>query len=80
MCRLMPVNGSSVSHVAIPLLFLVSGVVPAEQLPIKAYTTAEGLAHNQINRIRQDSRGYLWFCTARLRRKQFRVQEGRSPL
>jgi ligand-binding sensor domain-containing protein len=59
----MPVNGSSVSHVAIPLLFLVSGVVPAEQLPIKAYTTAEGLAHNHINRIRQDSRGYLWFCT-----------------
>jgi ligand-binding sensor domain-containing protein/signal transduction histidine kinase len=37
--------------------------VAAEQLPIKGYTAAEGLAHNHINRIRQDSRGYLWFCT-----------------
>src|ERR1700693_5289047 len=37
--------------------------VSAAQLPIKSYTTAEGLAHNDINRIRQDSKGYLWFCT-----------------
>jgi hypothetical protein len=37
--------------------------MPAEQLPINAYTTAEGLAHNHINRIRQDVRGFLWFCT-----------------
>jgi ligand-binding sensor domain-containing protein/signal transduction histidine kinase len=35
----------------------------AEQLPIQTYTTAEGLAHNHINRIRQDTRGFLWFCT-----------------
>ncbi len=35
----------------------------AEQLPIHAYTTADGLAHNHINCIRQDSRGFLWFCT-----------------
>ena len=34
-----------------------------EHLPITAYSTSEGLAHNHINRIRQDSRGYLWFCT-----------------
>jgi ligand-binding sensor domain-containing protein/two-component sensor histidine kinase len=60
---LVPVIGPSVSHLAIPLLFLVSGFTPAEQLPIKAYTTAEGLAHNHINRIRQDVRGFLWFCT-----------------
>jgi ligand-binding sensor domain-containing protein len=32
-------------------------------LPIKAYTAADGLAHNHINRIRQDSRGFMWFCT-----------------
>lgn len=35
----------------------------AEQLPIRAYTTADGLAHNHINCIRQDSKGFLWFCT-----------------
>jgi signal transduction histidine kinase/ligand-binding sensor domain-containing protein len=36
----------------------------AERLPIKIYTTADGLAHNTINRIVRDSRGFLWFCTA----------------
>jgi ligand-binding sensor domain-containing protein/signal transduction histidine kinase len=35
----------------------------AERLPIQAYTTAEGLTHNHISRIRSDSRGFLWFCT-----------------
>jgi ligand-binding sensor domain-containing protein/two-component sensor histidine kinase len=37
----------------------------AERLPIKIYTTADGLAHNDVNRIVKDSRGFLWFCTAR---------------
>lgn len=36
----------------------------AERLPIKIYTTADGLAHNDVNRIVKDSRGFLWFCTA----------------
>jgi ligand-binding sensor domain-containing protein/signal transduction histidine kinase len=53
----------SACDLIIPLLLLVSGLAPAEQLPITAYTTTEGLAHNHINRIRQDSRGYLWLCT-----------------
>lgn len=35
----------------------------AERLPIKTYTTADGLPHNSINRIVRDSRGFLWFCT-----------------
>jgi ligand-binding sensor domain-containing protein len=35
----------------------------AERLPIKAYTTADGLANNAVNRILRDSRGFLWFCT-----------------
>src|SRR5215813_1330702 len=35
----------------------------AEQLPIKTYTTADGLGRDQINRIVQDSHGFLWFCT-----------------
>ncbi len=36
----------------------------AERLPIKTYTVADGLAHNEINKIARDSRGFLWFCTA----------------
>ena len=35
----------------------------AERLPIKSYPTADGLAHNHVNRIKKDSRGFLWFCT-----------------
>jgi len=45
---------------------ILSGLAAAvaEQLPIKTYTTADGLARDQINRIVQDSHGFLWFCTA----------------
>ncbi|MCM3901506.1 MAG: histidine kinase [Pyrinomonadaceae bacterium] len=46
------------------LLLLVAGVAKAERLPLKPYTTADGLAHNIINKIVRDSRGFLWFCTA----------------
>jgi signal transduction histidine kinase/ligand-binding sensor domain-containing protein len=38
-------------------------VARAQQLPIKTYTTADGLPHNSVNRIVKDSRGFLWFCT-----------------
>lgn len=38
-------------------------VASAERLPIRTYTTADGLPHNLINRIVRDSRGFLWFCT-----------------
>src|SRR5713101_7601903 len=55
-CRLVMLTASLV----------VTGFVAAvaEQLPIKTYTTADGLARDQINRIVQDSHGFLWFCTA----------------
>jgi len=36
----------------------------AERPPYKAYTTAEGLAHDSVNKIYCDSRGFLWLCTA----------------
>ena len=36
----------------------------AEKLPFKSYTTAEGLAHDRVNRIVRDSRGFMWFCTS----------------
>jgi len=37
---------------------------PAETLPLKHFTTSDGLAHDRVNRIVRDSRGLLWFCTA----------------
>src|SRR5213082_2357423 len=48
----------------LPVLFCLVSVAQAERLPLKTYTTADGLAHNVINKIVRDSRGILWFCTA----------------
>ena len=33
------------------------------QLPVKVYTTADGLPHNVVRCMVQDARGFLWFCT-----------------
>src|SRR5215217_7784534 len=46
------------------LLLAVVTYARAERLPIKAYTTADGLANNRIGRILRDSHGFMWFCTA----------------
>lgn len=49
----------------LPALLLASlSAAWAEKLPLKLYTAADGLAHNSINRVVRDSRGYLWFCTS----------------
>ena len=51
--------------VAILLLVVISGAhASAEQLPIRTYTTADGLARDSIHRIVSDPLGYLWFCTS----------------
>lgn len=43
----------------LPVLFSAR----AEILPVKTYTTADGLPHDETFKVRQDSRGLLWFCT-----------------
>ena len=46
------------------VLLLAAGIdVATERLPIRAFTTADGLPHNDIHRIVKDARGLLWFCT-----------------
>jgi len=45
------------------LLVFVGPNVLAEQLPVRAYTTADGLPRDLILRIVRDSHGFLWFCT-----------------
>jgi len=45
------------------LLLGAASASRAEQLPIKTYTSADGLVRDQINRIVRESRGFLWFCT-----------------
>jgi ligand-binding sensor domain-containing protein len=35
----------------------------AERLPIKIFTSADGLGSSFINYLMRDSRGFMWFCT-----------------
>ncbi len=37
--------------------------VIAELLPIKSYSTADGLASDSIGKVVADSHGFVWFCT-----------------
>ena len=37
--------------------------VSAQQLPVRTYTTADGLPRDLVLRIVRDSHGFLWFCT-----------------
>jgi ligand-binding sensor domain-containing protein/two-component sensor histidine kinase len=48
----------------ISLLLVALASANSEQLPIRTYTTADGLAYDVVRRIVRDSRGFLWFCTA----------------
>jgi ligand-binding sensor domain-containing protein/signal transduction histidine kinase len=45
-------------------LLLAPSLLQASHLPIKTYTTADGLARDHVLAIAQDSHGFLWFGTA----------------
>src|ERR1700682_1796708 len=45
------------------LLLSWPAIGPAEQLPVRTYTTADGLPRDLVLRIVRDSHGFLWFCT-----------------
>ena len=32
-------------------------------MPVKSYSVADGLLRDAVYKIKQDSRGFLWFCT-----------------
>jgi ligand-binding sensor domain-containing protein/two-component sensor histidine kinase len=42
---------------------VLTGLVNGQVLPINNFTTADGLAHNNITQIFQDGKGYLWLAT-----------------
>ncbi|MEW6207281.1 MAG: two-component regulator propeller domain-containing protein [Acidobacteriota bacterium] len=49
---------------ACSMLFLIAvSSAQAERLPIKIYTSADGLVSDRVSRIVRDPRGFLWFCT-----------------
>jgi ligand-binding sensor domain-containing protein/signal transduction histidine kinase len=41
-----------------------AATLSAERLPVKTYTTADGLARNRVQRIVTDSRGLIWIATS----------------
>lgn len=45
------------------LLLILPNFSQAGHLPVKSYTTFDGLANDSVNKIVSDSRGFLWFCT-----------------
>jgi DNA-binding CsgD family transcriptional regulator len=44
-------------------LFFFATSLFGERLLIKTYTVADGLLRDNVYKIKQDSRGFLWFCT-----------------
>ena len=57
--------GAFLRRGAVPLAVLATGFcLHAQQLPLRRYTTAEGLPSNAVYSIAPDSRGFLWFATA----------------
>lgn len=51
------------SLLTIVVLALAANFLYAERLPIKIYTSADGLGSSFVNSIMRDSRGFLWMCT-----------------
>lgn len=45
------------------LALLLATSTQASRLPIRPYTTKDGLPHDAAWRIKRDSNGFLWFCT-----------------
>ncbi len=43
---------------------MAAACVHAERLPVRKYTVADGLPANRIQKIKRDSRGFLWFATS----------------
>jgi signal transduction histidine kinase/ligand-binding sensor domain-containing protein len=54
---------SSYSSFLLALLLILSSAVMAERLPMRLYTSADGLWSGFINYSMRDSHGFIWFCT-----------------
>lgn len=52
-------------RVLLQVLALALSCIPAARaaLPVRTFTTEDGLPHNRINHIRLDSKGFIWICT-----------------
>ncbi len=62
-------------HFLLLMILILSAIEPARikssfaaQLPVRSYTTNDGLPQDRIKHIVQDSRGFVWFSTGGLSR------------
>jgi hypothetical protein len=53
------------SRISLVLLFCLAfaATVSGERLPLRIYTSADGLGSGFVDYLMQDSRGFMWFCT-----------------
>ncbi|HVT60081.1 MAG TPA: two-component regulator propeller domain-containing protein [Thermoanaerobaculia bacterium] len=59
-----PTAGSpSGRRLACLLWLVVAAPAHAERLPIRTFTTLDGLVHDGVRAVTQDARGFLWFAT-----------------
>ena len=62
--RLNPLNIFRLRSLAcFATLLCLAGAALAERLPVKIYTSADGLGSGFVDYIYRDSRGFMWFCT-----------------
>ncbi|HJQ67418.1 MAG TPA: two-component regulator propeller domain-containing protein [Blastocatellia bacterium] len=45
------------------LAVILAAEARGERLPVKSYGLADGLPHETVRRIIQDTHGFIWFCT-----------------
>ena len=55
---------SRIVPVGLAALAMLPSLVRGERLAVKVYTMADGLPRNAVGRMKRDSHGFLWFCTA----------------
>jgi ligand-binding sensor domain-containing protein len=61
MATLLGVRSAVVTGV---VALAVASPLFAERLPVRIFTTSDGLPRDQLQCVRSDQRGFVWFCTA----------------
>ncbi|MBP7866242.1 MAG: hypothetical protein KA419_09855 [Acidobacteria bacterium] len=64
LARTQPLKRLLTTGAVLWAVLALSSPAPGARLPVKTYTLADGLSMDQVNVIRMDARGYLWFGTS----------------
>jgi ligand-binding sensor domain-containing protein/signal transduction histidine kinase len=61
--RLKKAGSTTYAVLLLALALVMTAETRGERLPVKSYTSADGLPQEKIKRIVQDSQGFIWLCT-----------------